>query len=289
MRWEITSNSDGFRGAVLPAVPLPAGEKLVVCLGDSSTYGWGVAERETFPVRLERYLNAAGAGRYEVVSLGHPGYTSWQGKILAERLVSLRPTVVTIAYGPNDSSAAGMTDRELWERDQTLPARAAAVAEHLALYRTMRRAVLAVWNPAERAGKEKAALRSRVPLREYEANLRAIVETVRAAGATPILIGIGLRGPYLDLMVRVATETQTPFRDSERLYAAALPAVKDGTAYAAAVEKIRGSLREMLEEQEFFYLKVDPTHPNPIGHDLIARTLTGLILGTAVPPEAGLE
>ena len=58
----------------------------VDAIGDSSTFGFGVPENETYPAQLERKLRAAtGDASLRVRNLGVPGYTSYEARILAER------------------------------------------------------------------------------------------------------------------------------------------------------------------------------------------------------------
>src|SRR5262249_55162564 len=67
---DVRLNALGFRERRLPS-PKPPGVRRVVALGDSFTQGYGVAENEAWPRRLETLLDAR--GRYEVVNLGVPG------------------------------------------------------------------------------------------------------------------------------------------------------------------------------------------------------------------------
>jgi hypothetical protein len=48
----------------------------VLCLGDSNTFGLGVAAEDSYPVQLERLWNErAGDPRIQVVNVGRPGRT----------------------------------------------------------------------------------------------------------------------------------------------------------------------------------------------------------------------
>jgi lysophospholipase L1-like esterase len=76
-RVRVRTNGAGFRGPALPDGKAPHVYRIVV-LGDSFTWGYGVRERQAYPARLERELNARlrarGSGRrVEVVNLGLPG------------------------------------------------------------------------------------------------------------------------------------------------------------------------------------------------------------------------
>ena len=60
-----------------------SGRVRIVTLGDSSTYG--VNTRHPWPTRLQAALDRrATGGRFEVLNLGVPGYTSFQGRRVLE-------------------------------------------------------------------------------------------------------------------------------------------------------------------------------------------------------------
>lgn len=69
---DVRLNALGFRERRLPS-PKPPGVLRVVALGDSFTQGYGVAEHDAWPRRLEAVLDARGGARHEVVNLGVPG------------------------------------------------------------------------------------------------------------------------------------------------------------------------------------------------------------------------
>jgi lysophospholipase L1-like esterase len=87
--YEVRVNELGFRG--------PAARGSIVALGDSFTYGWGVAEDETWPARLA-VLHGRG-----LANLGKPGAGPADYADLAERaLPVLRPSRVVVAVTQND-------------------------------------------------------------------------------------------------------------------------------------------------------------------------------------------
>ena len=59
VRWEIATNPVGFRGPWLPADRAQA-DPLILCLGDSCTFGFRVDEEKTYPHQLQTYLRAHG-------------------------------------------------------------------------------------------------------------------------------------------------------------------------------------------------------------------------------------
>lgn len=94
---EVTHNALGFRGPEVPPEK-PPGELRVLMLGDSFTYGIGVADDETFSAQLEK-LDA----RLEILNSGVNGYgTAQELLLLRDQGLALRPDVVVIAFYWND-------------------------------------------------------------------------------------------------------------------------------------------------------------------------------------------
>ena len=70
-RHPVRVNSHGTRGAEFEAVK-PEGTFRIICLGDSRTFGWGLAEEDTYSKRLENLLRAEVSSdrRVEVINAG---------------------------------------------------------------------------------------------------------------------------------------------------------------------------------------------------------------------------
>lgn len=91
-------NAQGFRGPDWSAERLAAAQR-VLCLGDSTTFGYGVADEETFPRQLEGELGPGVA----VFNGGVPGYGTVQELALApELLAQVKPQLVILTWLPND-------------------------------------------------------------------------------------------------------------------------------------------------------------------------------------------
>ena len=93
------SNSLGYRNEELE-LERPESTTRIVCFGDSSTFGIGTPQPQTWPAQLESSLNGDPAffltqlkqkpteSRVEVVNAGAPGYTSYQ--ILHHWIIDIR-------------------------------------------------------------------------------------------------------------------------------------------------------------------------------------------------------
>ena len=99
----VSINSRGIRDSEYERNP-DGQTTRVLALGDSQTFGNGIAQSETWPKQLERKLNeVAGAGSYEVLNAGLPSTDTWQHEILLQRLMATYdPDIVILAFYVND-------------------------------------------------------------------------------------------------------------------------------------------------------------------------------------------
>lgn len=125
----VSTNADGLR------TPLgrdrSPGQVRVMMLGESRVFGWGVADEETLPARLDTLL---GDG-VEVINAGQPGYSSWQMARLAEAaLPAYRPDLVLWVQPWNDFEPASAPDQALLPvHEATLASRPLWSRSHLLL------------------------------------------------------------------------------------------------------------------------------------------------------------
>jgi len=80
-------------------------------VGDSETFGASLPEEKTLPGCLASTLNTArGAGRYEVLNLGVPGYNTLQElRVVETKLPRLHPDIVILYYVLNDAEVTPRT------------------------------------------------------------------------------------------------------------------------------------------------------------------------------------
>lgn len=95
-------NSAGFRGRLVAEARTP-GVTRIATVGDSVTYGIGVAAHETFSAVLETELDERFPGAFEVLNFGVPGYSTQQVyRLLVDRLPRYAPDVVVVTLSPDD-------------------------------------------------------------------------------------------------------------------------------------------------------------------------------------------
>ncbi len=75
----------------------------VLCVGDSHTFGSGVAEQEAYPAQLQATLDERSEGTWSVINLGLPGMSTAQVRgRLPVQIARYRPDVVVLWAGVND-------------------------------------------------------------------------------------------------------------------------------------------------------------------------------------------
>ena len=124
---KVVTNSSGLRDDT-GSISLKKSAFRIVCLGESSTFGWGVPFDECYPAQLEKALKDRFPGKkFEVINAGQIGYSSYQGLIfLRNYILKYRPDVVTVPYLINDIDryrffrSNGMSDKELPEPNPLL-------------------------------------------------------------------------------------------------------------------------------------------------------------------------
>jgi lysophospholipase L1-like esterase len=223
---EVRLNSLGLRG---PDVgPKEPGERRVLFLGDSLTYGQGVAEEDTVPRALERELAARTGTKWSVVNAGHRAYDTPQELALLEELgAAIQPDVVLLGWYWNDvnerpiqSTFENLTAKgeiafdtgNTVEGFDRLAWRAQQLVRSSALVMVVHDAFSSKGKPYEPDYFEKGLQR----LGRYLERFRARAEKL---GAVPIFVqfpdparlsGPGATGPYDERALALARERSVP-------------------------------------------------------------------------------
>ncbi|MCG3134996.1 MAG: hypothetical protein HMLKMBBP_02489 [Planctomycetes bacterium] len=262
--WGDRTNSAGLRMASdVPDRPDPK-RRRVLCVGDSCTYGLGVALVDAWPTQL------AERSGLDVLNAGVPGYSSHQGAILAARLQQrFRPDVTIVQFGNNDAApwpsrdgdaVAAIEDHErsgvMWRSAVAQRSRLAAMVFG---WTSPRRAPPGVLTP-ERI----AELRPRVPADRYAENLRRI-----CAGSPRAIVVVWPRQSQIDAG-----------------YDDVLPAARVAELQARAAELANADTVDVIDVGAVFResgftardLFVEGCHATPLGNALVAAALTARLV-----------
>lgn len=250
--FRVTTDENGLRAPLHPERK-PDGVVRVLALGCSTTFGWGVDDEQSWPARLEAILNEGGHA-VEVVNGAQPGYTSFQGLWLWDKvLYKYEPDVVVFGYLVQDARKVGYSDRS----QAILQGNGDFLKQHL-LYRS--RVYLGL-----KEGVDAFRIRAkdaepdvyRVPPEEYVENLRAFKQRVEDVGAKLVLFGFplereGYTGEHRRVLHAAAEVLPAPLYDpqpqfeqmsaSETLF---FPQDR-GHANAAGLEKIAQGMAQFL-------------------------------------------
>ncbi|MFN8604115.1 MAG: SGNH/GDSL hydrolase family protein [Candidatus Binatia bacterium] len=242
----------------------------VDAIGDSSTFGFGVPENDTYPAQLERTLRAAtGDASLRVRNLGVPGYTSYEARILAEHGTPRAP-VTLVMMGFNDHFPATRTRfTSLWVR------RAA-----YACFRS--RACALLFDRATRSDPDAPPAPPKIASRyvpdvspdEYRDQLVRTIRALRADGSEPILLVYPSIAMTDGLRQQIADYWKQPL-DQVDANLAAHTQYQQLTREVAAEEKARlVDLPPVFDAAGNVRLHFDWVHPNADGQALIAETVS---------------
>lgn len=234
----------------------------IVFMGDSCT------EFGAYPVQTLATLEARHTALSTGVNVGVGGWTSEQGLAQLRRdIIPLHPRIVTIYYGWNDHwKALGLTDPEIARAH-----RMRSLAEHLRL------AQLWLQLRASFAAK-RTPPPNRVPVKEYEANLRTMATEARAAGVIAMFVTapsnhvVGREPTYLAKRhVRNLAEV-VPLHTE---YAQATRAAAGATG--AAICDAASAFADLAAPRDRYFQK-DGIHLTDAGDQEMARVLSACLI-----------
>ncbi len=185
-------NSLGFRGPEFTPEK-PPGVFRVVCLGESSTFGFHNSDRGTYPYQLQQLLaGQAGGRRVEVINAGFPYYTSGSILSLLEReVLGYGPDVITLYNAYNDAGwplqLGAVTRGLLWLQEHSITY--LLLKEHVITDQRVSAAVRRVQalRPQKLDDARRTEHVARIA-RRYRRNMKEIVGLARARGIAVILV-----------------------------------------------------------------------------------------------------
>jgi len=236
--WTIALDSHGYRTAEYAETKAP-GTIRIACIGDSWTFGMNVDQDKTYPSRLiARLRDLHPDARFDVINFGVLGYSSFQGlQLLKARVLDLKPDILLIGFGMNDSEVAGYRDKDMISDQAPRPAvRFVEAAKELEFYKLLNYFALALRFHSKSIGeyvKQDAEAKSgpvdydaiekwtRVSPRDYDANIREMIRLEAGRGGRAILVDNELwdESPYRPVLRRIAADTHVPLVDSLRIVA----------------------------------------------------------------------
>lgn len=287
-------NELGFRGS-MPDRPKPDGRLRVISLGDSSFYGFGVNDSETFDVQLTRSLNERGVDA-DSVNAGVAGYSIAQHAVaLDEVLWDLEPDLLVLCNVWSDNTWDTFHDEDLLvsaafarKNPLTRSAFVKLVAAQFSALAPTNSGKIIVWNGAD--GWPEGKIR-RVPLDRWIALHHEVLVEASKRG-----VGAVFLKPTNSFLLSEVHDGPPPawspyFRAMDALASLhGIPVVDVTSAYTEAME-------EGIEATELLW---DKMHPTALGHTVLAAAIESTLVASGWPearsipkggalPELGIE
>ncbi len=286
-RRHIKANSIGFRGPEV-APRKPANTFRVLVFGDSSSFGWGVEEGESWSSLLQKTLQQ----RYpsttiEVANFAIPGDSSAYGRLLFDVFApQYEADAVVLGFGANDAKpvVTPHTEQVARFRQKQGLLKISALLHHSALYRGLEQALAPRRAPA--VSGSTASTAPKVPAvspRDYAANMIYMTERAKELGAKEvILLTLCTPANYSREARIVARKLKVSSLNGQGQLLRLIPKIKEGSAYPEYAELMQASYPSFLRRNDRFYVTSDGCHPNELGHRFIADQLARLIEGSAL-------
>ena len=284
-RYLVKANSLGFRGPD-PVSPKPANGFRVVIFGDSSSFGWGVNQDETYAAVLERDLQVRHPERkIEVLNFAIPGDSSEYGRLIFEKYAKdLEPDLVILGFGANDAKAVPLPHKKQVDsfRSQEGIQSVRQTLEWSALVRTIKAIIqkasaVSAGEKQPGNGKKKNAVR----YKRYRDNLLAMASGSEKLGASAaMLVAICTPGDYAQVANHLADDQDFLFFNGQQYLISRLPEIKNHKLYPEMVQQMESRYPQDLAISELNYISSDGCHPNALGHRLIGEKISLIIDAT---------
>lgn len=246
----------------------PANAVRVIFVGDSSVFGVQLKWEESFTAHFEHLREQRLEGvDYQVANCASPGHSSYQSRIKLERhCLDFQPDLVVIGNQFSDSTLEQGEDKDRFPKVEHPDLIRAA--EKLALVRLgnqlwWERVGSKSGNPEVivQHGTKQNGKTARVNLDDYEENLGAMVDMVRAAGSEPVLMVLAALG---DTVFQQDANRVVSLDYRERM--ARVAAAKE-----VQLVDLSEVVRSQFAGQESVFL--DPVHPSALGALIYAKAL----------------
>jgi len=269
---ERTTNSMGFRMDREVSKHKADDEIRIFVVGDSSTFGLGVNDADTYSQVLERELSRELSRPVTVINSGCPGHTSYQGMTLLKRHgLDLQPDLVIWAYN-NDPCLDTMVEKDRVS-DNRVQVAVQRVLYRSDLYLLFRRVLvdgvygLRTARYASQYPTEPSDWVRRVSFADFQGYLQEFADVAHGGGAEILYIRMPLNRPMCEIEPIYLTSFDDEYRDylSEFCHTTGEVCVDFEHPWVEHYDRDR-------------FLPGHLFHPSTSGHELIGRQLTRVIV-----------
>ena len=289
-QYRLRSNSLGFRGPELEQKRTPGTFRILV-FGDSSSFGWGVDDEDTYPEVLAQVLRARFPDTpIEVGNFAIPGDSTEFGRLIAEKIIPrFKPDFVIFGFGANDAHLTytphqvqidRFREAGYWQDIRSFLEQSALVSSVTAL---ANRKTLTPATP-------NRPMTAAVSLSRYSANLAELLRFAKGHSVRQsMIVSLCSPGNYRQYAENVAALLGEGFFDGQEYLKSRLRDIKGGRLHPEILQEMKQLYPADLAKNDIFYITNDGCHPNKIGYrligerlaELIAPAVTSVRLGTA--------
>lgn len=277
-KYFVAANSLGFRGPeISPKKPMNTFRILV--FGDSSSFGWGVNQDESFSALLQQELGNNAAGKkIEVGNFAIPGDSSEYGRLIVDKFIKrYESDLVIFGFGANDAKRVFVPHKRQVEKFRS--SGNMLTLDHLARSSSLYETLAAFLTPSAKPPPSSGGkLHAAVLKRRYQENLLTMADQALNAGAKNVLL-LSLCTPddYTARARRLAERRHYMFLDGQGYLLGLLPQIMNRKVHPEIVDEMQSAYPADLKRNSLFYVTSDACHPNKLGHALIAEKLSGAI------------
>jgi lysophospholipase L1-like esterase len=280
--FQVITNSVGFSGKEFTREK-PDGSLRVVCMGNSSTFGWGVPPDSCYARLLEVSLNEKLGRPVQVINAGIPGYSSLQGFVQYERnILELDPDIITLSFMANDNLPSAKPDSEILRERQGMIGFTQEILNYSCTYRAMKYLIVAKKLKSERGEDRKRSVR-RVRPAVSRASLTQLIKIARKNDTEVFFVAILPDSrdwdPYRTVFQDLSRELDVPLLDTQDLFDDFLANLENqqGTELSYILETEKKYSERIRTRHPDIYVRNDRVHPSSLGHLLTARALSAMI------------
>jgi lysophospholipase L1-like esterase len=261
-------NSHGTRGEEFETSK-PVGTFRVLCLGDSRTYGWGLAEDETYSKRLEVLLQgvASEGTRVEVINAGVNAWSYPQMLVYLKRYALEYSPDIVVIDGANLWTVFGEDQTEAFKRSFRRKLVLKNLLRRSAIYHYFVEVRLRTYY--DRYRKKLVAAGDRPDEQQFDAAEKALLVSL---GGTFQSIDDLLRAHGVELVfLHTPREDEVDSRRSRELKRLMSEvAARNGRVLVDATDAFATAGGVLFQE-------ADPIHPNAAGNAILADVLWGTV------------
>lgn len=279
LQYLVKSNSGGFRSAELTPVKSDDTFRVLV-FGDSSSFGWGVNQGDSYAEVLKESLGQLMPGRkIEVGNFSMPGDSSEYGALIYREIIPQYSfDAIILGFGANDAKLVPSPHRPQVERfaERAQWQRVRFLARKSALYRVLEAlAQKFVRNDPQRPSKNRQPA---VGTKRYGLNLRAMgSDALSRGGSAVIVLNLCTPKDYARRAEKIATESGFQYLNGQLRLLELIPDLESNLIYPELVKTMRESYPNYLAKDKRSYVTSDGCHPNKVGHRIIAEELARIL------------